>query len=231
LNRILDDKKPAAGSVKLKSSFVEAPPHSLGYVSAFERGDHTLLFYDNLVVAAEYISAFIDSAVEREEPTCFVGLSRTQYETILEQVGIKVNELENADYLKHMPISDFHHHDLTFSRDRMLESIEKFLTIARTSGSKGIRFIIMTSSSDLRISVAEIIERERTLENLRQYPMCVMCCFPSRMAIVEEPKRYFFLELLKSHNHCLFQGVGIPTRDLIGKFASIPTLKAEASNS
>jgi hypothetical protein len=231
LNRILDDKKPAPGSVKLKSSFVESPPHSLSYVSAFERGDHIVLFYDNLVVAAEYISAFIDAAVEREQPTCFVGLSRTRYETILDQVGLRVNELENAEYLKHIPISDFYHHDLTFSRDRMLESIEKFLTIARTSGSKGVRFIIMNSSSDLRMSVAEIIERERALENLRQYPMCVMCCFPSRMTIVEEPKRYFFLELLKSHNHCLFQGVGVPTRDLIGKFVSAPTLKAEASNS
>jgi len=140
-------------------------------------------------------------------------------------------ELENVDYLKHMPFSDFHHHDLTFSRDRMLESIEKFLTVSRMSGSRGVRFIIMNSSSDLRMSVAEIIERERALENLRQYPMCVMCCFPSRMAIVEEPKPYFFLELLKSHNHCLFQGVGVSTRDLIGKFASAPTLKAEGSNS
>jgi len=230
LNRIRHDWSQAPGSLKLESSFVEAPPHSLRYASALKRGDHLVLFYDNLVVAAEYISAFVDAAVEREEPTCFVGLSRRQYESMLDQVGIKVGELENGGYLRHMSIGDFYPQHQTFSRDTMLENIEKFLTIAATSGSKAVRFIIMNSPSDLRMSVSTIIERERALENLQQYPMCVMCCFPGRMAIVDEPKPYFFLELLKSHNHCLLQGVGISTQDLIGKFASVPSLRTEASN-
>jgi len=222
-----DNQEPIPGLVGRQSSFVETLPQSIRYASALKKGDHMVLFYDNLVVAAEYLSAFIDAAIELHEPTCFVGLSHRQYETMFDQVGIRINELENGGYLKHIPTEDFLLQDGSFSKERMLENIEKLLTTTSESDSREFRFIIMNPPSDGRMKVPEIMELERALEGLRQRPICVICCYPSEKTIIDEPKPYFLLELLRSHNHCLFQGVGISTIDLMDKFGQIPTLRAE----
>jgi len=218
LERIGARGEPVAEFVSGRSSFVEPLPYSLSYASNLKRGDHIVLFYDNLVVAAEYLCAYIEATIKRNQPTCFVGLSRRRYETVFEQVGIEVNELENGGYLKHISTKEFCLQNGSFSEDKMLETIENLLTITSGLGSKEVRFIIMNSASGGRMAAPGIMECEKALGNLGQYPICVMCCYSSNMAIVNEPKPYFFSELLKSHNHCLFQGVGIPTADLVGKF-------------
>ena len=89
MERIEGRGEPVAEFVSGRSSFVEPLPYSLSYASNLKRGDHIVLFYDNLVVAAEYLCAFIDAAIKRNQPTCFVGLSRRQYETVFEQVGMR----------------------------------------------------------------------------------------------------------------------------------------------
>ncbi len=197
------------------SAFVQQLPFALSYAQNLETGDHAVLFYDNLVVAGEYLSAYIEGAVKRHQPTCFVGLARRQYETLFDQVGIRTRELENCGYLKHLSIEDFCLKRGLFSNDKMLQSVEEFLGIMRQSKSKGARFIIVGSSLKELMSAQSLVECEKSFGSLRQYPLSTICCYDSQ-PIVGQPKPGLFLELLKSHSHCLFQGIGMPINQLLG---------------
>jgi hypothetical protein len=209
-------EQPLTGTKERQTAFAESIPPSLSYAATLKRGDHVVLFYDNLVVAAEYFCAYIEGSVERDHPTCFVGLSRERYNTTFEQGGgIETRRLENTGYLKHMSVKDFCFKEGDFSQDRMQQSIDQFLTVGQESGSKAVSFIIINSSTDGSITIPDVIQCERALAELQQYPMSVMCCYDSKTTIVNQPNPYLFPDLLKLHNHCLFQGVGIPTSDLL----------------
>ncbi len=102
-HRIDQDSEPQ----KERVTFVERLPQALSYAANLDRGDHAILIYDNLVVAAEYFSAYIEEGINRQESTCFVAPSRLRYEQLLDHAGVEVASLENNGYLRYFAIQDF----------------------------------------------------------------------------------------------------------------------------
>lgn len=197
------------------AALVERLPFALSYAANLEYGDHAVLFYDNLVVAAEYICAYIEEAIQRNEPTCFIGLPRGLYERLFEQLGINVAGFENSGYLKHMAINDFSFEDGRFSDQKMLHSIEHFLELSKESGSKGARYILISGPFLDNIPQEKFLAFERSIKTCCcYYPISALCCHEARRAIINESKPNF-VELLKAHNHCLFQGIGMATNLLV----------------
>ena len=179
---------------RVSRTFVLQSPFALSYAEDLNAGHHAVLFYDNLVVAGEYLRSYIEEAIVRHQPTCFVGFSHKYYETLFEQVGLDARELERYGYLKHWPIEDFSMKLGLLSNDELLQNVEAFLATMHQCKSKEARFIIFSSSLQERRSPEHFIEFEASLARLRQYPLSVRCCYDSQPLLRESSHRY----LLKS---------------------------------
>ena len=196
-----------------RSAFVERLPYTLTYAANLEPGNHALLFYDSLVVAAEYFCAFIEEGMKREEPTYFTGLEPTRYRKLFEQVGIRVAQLENCGYLRNLSTQDFQTE--RFYQDRKPRNIDNPFQTSIDEGPHAVRFIHIHSIPQLLNStLQELIEEERRTHKPDTYSATSICCYDSR-ATLEDTPHDFLKELLKEHDHCLFQGVAMPTSRLL----------------
>lgn len=201
---------------KERVTFVDRLPQALSYAANLDRGDHAILFYDNLVVAAEYFSAYIEEGINRQESTCFVAPSRLRYEQLLDHAGVEVASLENNGYLRYFAIQDFSMEGSRPSKEMALPNIEKLVRTSKEKECRGIRFILLSESSEQGESSAQsVIEFERWLNTLSSYPMSTLCCYEARSTL-NGPRPDLFMELLKAHRHCLFQGIAMPTSMLVG---------------
>ena len=202
------------GSTMLcKGAFVQRLPLALSYAANLEPQDHAVLFYDNLVVAAEYFCAFIEEGIKRHEVTCFTGLEPTRYRRLFEQVGISVAELETCGYLRNISSDNFQKEiDKLNGNER--NSDDPF-RIGLDDDPKGIRFIhVQNPHVQQKNSPEALLENERPMHRLFSFPTTSICCYEADLVLEEAPSE-FFNELLKTHNHCLFQGMAMPTSRLL----------------
>jgi len=196
-----------------RSAFVERLPYALTYAANLEPGSHAVLFYDSLVVAAEYFCAFIEEGMKREEPTYFTGLEPIRYRNLFEQVGIRVAQLENSGYLRNLSNQDFE--TLQFDQDRSRRNIDSPFQTSIDEDPHGVRFIHIHNTPQLgNNTLQEIMEEERRTHKPNKYSTTSICCYDSR-TILEDAPYDFLKELLKEHDHCLFQGVAMPTSRLL----------------
>jgi hypothetical protein len=196
-------------------AFIERLPLALSYAADLDLGDHAVLFYDNLVVAAEYFSAFIDGGINRQEATCFIGLSRERYEKLFEQIGVKVAQLENCGYLRHFSSEGFHMEDERPNKNKALRKINALLSTTMKSECHGMRFIYVHDSSlEQNASINDVIEFEQCLNEISTYPVSTMCCYNARMVLLSETHS-LFTQLMETHGDCLFQGIAMPTITLL----------------
>jgi len=204
---------PSNPMMLCRSAFVERLPYALSYAANLEPGNHAVLFYDSLVVAAEYFCAFIEEGMKREEPTYFTGLEPTRYRKLFEQVGIRVEQLENCGYLRNLSTQDFQ--TLQFDQDRPPRNIDNPFQTSIDEDPHGVRFVHIHNTHQLRNStLQELIEEERRTHKRNTYSTTSLCCYDSRTTLENTP--YDFLkQLLKEHDHCLFQGVAMPTSRLL----------------
>lgn len=197
-------------------AFVERLPLALSYAATLDGGDHAILFYDNLVVAAEYFCAYIEEGIKRQEATCFIGLPRGCYERLFQQVGVKVAQLENCGYLRHFSTQDFYMERERPDKKKARCNIESLLRTNMESDCSGIRFIrIQEPHMEENGSFQDLIELERWLNTLSSHPMSTICAYEARMVLFDEAPSSLFTELLKAHGHCLFQGIAMPTSTLL----------------
>lgn len=161
-------------------AFVERLPLALSYAASLEPGDHAILFYDNLVVAAEYFCAYIEEGINRQEATCFIGLSRERYEKLFDQVGVKVSPLENCGYLRHFPIQEFCIEGTRPSKNKAHRNIEDLINTSIESECRGMRFIVLNGSFLDDNSFQAVIEFERWLNTLSSYAMSTICCYDEK---------------------------------------------------
>jgi len=199
-----------------EAAFVERLPFALTYTANLEPNDHAVLFYDNLVVAAEYLCAFIEEGIRRQEVTCFTGLEPTRYRTLFEQVGIRVAELETCGYLRNLSTDDFYHEMEQLNDNAPERNCDKLLRVGPDVSPGGIRFIhVQESRSKENNLVKALMERERRTHKLASFPTTSICCYDAK-PVLEEASSDCFKELLKAHNHCFFQGIAMPTSRLLG---------------
>ena len=195
-------------------AFVEKLPQALSYAANLSRGDHAVLFYDNLVVAAEYFCAYVCEGINRGEATCFIGLPREHYQRLFEQVGVKAVQLENCGYLSHFSIQEFYLDNERPNKNKALLNIEKLLRNSVESEGKGIRLIHIQASPMERGSFLDLIEFEQWLRTLSGYPVSTICAYDAGMLVDDAPAN-LFTDLLRVHEHCLFQGIAMPTSTLL----------------
>ena len=196
-----------------RAAIVDRLPFALSYVASLEPQDRAILFYDNLVVAAEYFCSFIEEGMRRKEVTCLTGLEPTRYQKLFEQVGIKVAELENGGYLRNLSDQDFYREIA-----RGIWPGERAEVLAPETMRQGgaIRFIhIHEVDSKQHDSFQNLIVAERGLHALSTFPATSICCYDARFVLEDSPSD-FFRELLKAHDHCLFQGIAMTTGRLLG---------------
>ena len=211
-HRIDQDSTPHTERV----AFIERLPQALSYAANLDRGDHAILVYDNLVVAAEYFSAYIEEGVNRQESTCFVAPSRLRYEQLLDHAGVKIASLENNGYLRYFAFQDFCMDGTRPSKEIALPNIERLVKTSKEKECRALRFIFLSESHEQGEGSAQsVIEFERWLNTLSSYPMSTLCCFEARTTL-NGSRSDFFMELLKAHRHCLFQGIAMPTSMLAG---------------
>ncbi len=197
-------------------AFVERLPQALSYAANLDRGDHAILIYDSLAVAAEYFSAYIEEGVNREESTCFVGTSRERYKQLLHHAGIQVASLEDNGYLRYFAIQDFCMEGTRPSKKRALRNIEELVKTSKEKECRGMRFILLSGSIQQGDNPSQyVIEFEQWLNTLSSPSMSTLCCYEAR-GTLHGPRPDLFMELLKAHGHCLFQGIAMPTSTLSG---------------
>ena len=196
------------------TAFIQRLPYALSYTASLEPKDHAVLFYDNLVVAAEYFCAYIEEGIKRREVTCLTGLEPARYRMLFEQLGIKVAELENGGYLRNISDQEF------FREAKWAKEIwsKKGDALARNRlewECNGIRFIhIHESDLKPRDSVQNLMLAEGRLHALYAFPAPSICCYDAKVVLEDEPAD-LLNGLLKSHNHCMFQGFAMPTGRLL----------------
>jgi hypothetical protein len=198
-----------------EAAFVERLPFALTYAANLEPPDRAVLFYDNLVVAAEYFCAFIEEGIRRKELTCLTGLDHTRYRALFEQVGIRVEELENCGYLRNLPSDDLYDQTEQLNGEGPRRNSDDPLRTSLEDAPKGIRFIHIQKPSDHSVnSLQDLIENERRTHKLFSFPTTSICCYDTKLVLEDTPSE-FFNELLKAHDHCLFQGIAMPTSKLL----------------
>lgn len=199
---------------KKETALVDRLPYGLEYVANLEHGDHAALFYDNLVVAAEYFCAYIEEGIRRNEATCFIGPSRELYETLFEQVGIKVASLENCGYINYLPLQDPYLEDAERRTGKLQRSIQEYLRTGLKSGLKGLRIINLTTSMWDCVSVQDLLRYEQSIGTRSPSLISIVCCYDTRKLLETKPE--LFMKLVKTHGHCIFQGMAVPTTTLVG---------------
>jgi hypothetical protein len=193
---------------------VERLPFALHYVTNLQPRDHAVLFYDNLVAAAEYFCAFIEEGIRRQEVTCITGLEPRKYRALFEQVGIRVEELENGGYLRHLSASEFYDGPEQPIWNHSGGHIDAPLRCDLFPGRN--RFIHIHGPRCQRDDMSqEIMENERRYHRSDALPMISICCYDAKLVLEDAPTDVF-TELLKGHNHCFFQGIAMQTSMLIG---------------
>jgi len=211
-----DDPSSGSPTAGTEVAFVQRLPQALSYAANLDRGDHAVLFYDNLVVAAEYFCAYIDEGIKRQEATCFIGLPHVRYEKLFEQVGVKVAQLENCGYLSHFSIQDFCMEKERLNENMAFLNIKNLLRDSNEPGCKGIRIIhIQELPMEHNASFQDVMEFEQWLKTLYNYPVSAICAYDAKTVLDDAPP-HLFTDLLMVHGHCFFQGVAMATDMLLG---------------
>jgi len=193
-------------------AFIQRLPQALSYVAELESGAHAILFYDNLVAAAEYLCAFIEQGMRRQQVTNFLGLSTERYQALFDQVGINTATLENSGYLRHVPTRESLRKEIIrFEKNEM--GTEDILGEDMESNCQGTRFILLNEYPLNGVSFRDLMELERWLNTLS--PATVLCCYDARQ-VLDEAYYNLFPELLKTHGHSIFQGIAMPTNTITG---------------
>lgn len=194
-------------------AFVQRLPQALSYVSELESGAHAILFYDNLAAAAEYICAFIEEGIRRQQTTVFLGLSKERYETLFDQVGIDTAMLETCGYLRHISNQDSCSKEQVQILKKRHMNLETLLRNDLESNCQGARFVLLNEYPLSDNTFRDLMKFERWLNTLG--PSTVLCCYDARQ-VLDEAYYNLFPELLKTHGHCLFQGIAMPTHTITG---------------
>ena len=198
-----------------RAAIIERLPYALTYAANLGPRDCAVLFYDNLVAAAEYFCAFIEEGIKRREVTCLTGLQPTLYRTLFEQLGIRVAEFENCGYLRNLSTNDFFDEIERSNSNEYRANTEDALRTDLECCKTGIRFLhIHNTAGGLSNSLQDLMGTERRIHNLSSFPAASICCYDAKM-VFDEASPNFFTELLKSHNHCFFQGAALPTSRLL----------------
>lgn len=199
-----------------KSAFVERLPFALTYAASLEPEDCAVLFYDNIVVAAEYFCAFIEEGIKCQEVTCFTGLDARRYQKLFEQVGVRVAELENCGYMRNLSIDELSNALDQFNENLVERNNADPLEMGMDNSPRGVRFVHIHESNNLQnSSPQDLMDRERKAHKFSSFPTTSICCYDAKL-VLEDTSSGFFKELLEAHNHCFFQGVAMPTSRLLG---------------
>jgi len=205
-------------SMLCKTAIVERLPFALNYATRLESGDHAVLFYDNLVAAAEYFCAFVEEGIRRRELTCFTGLEPRLYRGLFEQVGIRVAELENCGYLRNLPPEDNDEVGQTTESGFAGNNGSRFNNrLVRTAN--GVQFVHVHGPDQQDGSPRDIMETERGAHNFPSLQTISICCYDATL-VLEDAPAHIFTQLLKTHNHCFFQGIAMRTSKLLGPQAN-----------
>lgn len=197
-----------------KVAFIERLPTSLTYTASLQPQDRAVLFYDNLVVAAEYFCAFIEEGVRRQQVTCFTGLDPARYRALFEQVGVSVEELENCGYLRNLSTDDFHTDEEQYNRGVGGRNSHALRDVV-DDNPNGARLIHIHNRRDQHnIRLQDLMESERKAHTPSSFPTTSICCYDAKIVLEDAPSE-FFTELLKTHDHCVFQGIAMPTNRLL----------------
>ena len=197
-----------------KGAFVERLPLALTYAANLEPQDSAVLFYDNLVVAAEYFCAFIEEGIRRHEVICFTGLETIRYRRLFEQVGINVAELENCGYLRNLSTDDILHEIEHINEQESGRDGDNPFRRGLDDEPSGIRFVHIQNPRALdENSIEKLMDTERRTHRLSSFPTTSICCYEARL-VLDMPSD-FFKDLLEAHDHCLFQGIAMPTSKLL----------------
>jgi hypothetical protein len=194
---------------------VERLPYALNYAATLAPQDYAVLFYDNLVAAAEYFCAFIEEGIRRQEVTCFTGLEPKRYGALFEQVGIRVAELENCGYLRNLSIDELYN---TTEQSAWNDSrnINDTSHTGLNHDFRRARFIhIHGSRTQQNSTLQEVMENEHKMHGFHSLPTTSICCYDAKRVVADAPAE-LLIELLKVHNHCFFQGIAMQTSKLIG---------------
>ena len=214
LSKILIANERSDATMFSKGAFVERLPLALSYAANLEPQDSAVLFYDNLVVAAEYFCAFIEEGMRRHEVVCFTGLEPTRYRRLFEQVGINVAELENCGYLRNLSTDDILHEIENINGRESGRDGDNLLRGGLDDEPSGIRFVHIQNPRALEEnSIENLMDAERRTHRLSSFPTTSICCYEARL-ILDTPSD-FFKDLLEAHDHCMFQGTAMPTSKLL----------------
>jgi hypothetical protein len=73
----------------------------------------------------------------------------------------------------------------------------------------------------------DLAENEQRAHKLSSLPTTSICCYDAKLVLEDAPSE-FFQELLKAHDHCLFQGIAMATSRLLAvqKNAVYPRLRS-----
>jgi len=199
------------------TAFVQKLPQALSYVTELDAGAHAILFYDNLVAAGEYLCAFIEEGIRRQQTTVFLGLSTERYVTLFDQIGVNVATLENCGYLRHLSTRENPLREESRLEEKQQLNLEVLLRSDIESNCQGARFILLNEYPLCDVSFRELMGFERWLNT--RGSSTALCCYNARQ-VLDQTYYNLFIELLKAHGHCLFQGIALPTNMITGNYST-----------
>jgi hypothetical protein len=179
----------------------------LEFVKGMRPTDHVILFYshpdDKQLVLFTYLKAGLDEG----EAAAYVGTQEPPNEVraAMKRFGIDVDPLERIGGLRIMPYTDWYFKEGTFNIPRTMKLWRDLYDEVTAKGFKGLRVTGETACFFQKGKVKELLEYERALHRVLEFPMTAICAYDSNLTTGEATPE-LYLNLIKSHSTVIFAG-------------------------
>jgi len=171
--------------------------------------NHVIILYDSLKAKHNVLFNYLKIGLENGEAGAYIATEEnpSQIRDAMKRFGIEVEKYEKAGALRILGCNDFYIIEGKFSPATTIGLMNKMYNEALTKGFKGCRITGETACFFKHNLVKELVEYERTLHRVFDFPIIGVCAYNANTVIKASNPMDLYNELLKAHGTVLFSGL------------------------
>jgi len=179
----------------------------LEFVKRMRPADHVILFYSNPEDKQLVLFTYLKAGLDQDEAAAYVGTQESpdKIRAAMKRFGIDVDRLERSGGLRIVLYTDWYFKGGTFDTSRTMKLWRDLYDEVTAKGFKGLRVTGETACFFQKGNVKELLEYERALHRVLEFPMTAICAYDSNLTAGEGTVQ-LYLELIKSHSTVIFAG-------------------------
>jgi len=176
----------------------------LDFVRRMKPKDHVIMFYSKPEDKHSVLFTYLKAGLDQGEAVAYIACEETpdEIKEAMNRFGINV---EKSGALHVIDYKDGYIIGGKFDGAKTMEFWKKLYDESVTKGFKGLRVIGETSCFFEHGLVEELVEYERSLHRVLDFPMTAICAYNTDL-VVNGGKRELYLDLIKAHSTVIFAG-------------------------